>query len=247
MKQLPLFALCSLVSCPSIVSAADNRQAEYERQMLAQQAQQQAAQLEALSRQVKSVQDQVEDQTYALRRAELARQAEQARQTIASLEQEIRALRQQLGPAAPRLQSWADYQLSRPPVMASLATPQSQLEDQIAFLSGQRARLADELAAQQVAPQRQQQAAAPKANTASAADADYDRAFAASLARAQKEFPWMSDPAHAFARRVNQLDAELKRLNLPLFYHSDKPHLLAQIVAAQVALEKGKQTAAASR
>ena len=74
--------------------------------------------------------------------------------------------------------------------------------------------------------------------------ATYDQKFEASLAKAQKEFPWMNDPNSPFFQRVSELDAQIGKLRIPLFAHPDKPYIIAHIVALEAAFQNAKDAAA---
>jgi hypothetical protein len=62
----------------------------------------------------------------------------------------------------------------------------------------------------------------------------YESDFSASEKRATDLYPAASDEASPFAKRMAQIDADLKRNGDPLYARADKPLVIAQMVAAEL-------------
>lgn len=69
----------------------------------------------------------------------------------------------------------------------------------------------------------------------------YNDGFKASHAKASELYPFASDPASAGAKRMLEIDAELKANDDPLYYSPNRPLKIAQMVAAELNIAPKKK------
>ncbi len=79
------------------------------------------------------------------------------------------------------------------------------------------------------------------------AAATYERAFAASDAKATELYPDAGNPESAFAKRMMEIEQDLETMRDPLFGSPDKPLRIAQMVAAELNIAPKRKGATAAR
>lgn len=88
----------------------------------------------------------------------------------------------------------------------------------------------------------EQQAARQQAETATS----WNRKFDASEAQAQDLYEFVAKPDSPGAKRMIEIEADLKELNDPLYYSADKPLKIAQMVAAELSIPPRRKGAPAA-